>query len=273
MKKTLLFSGLLLAVNVLFAQWTTSGNNIYNSNSGYVGIGTTTPGFPLQVNGLIGSTGIVTKAGSVGGFSAWIQGPSGSDANIILQGNVSSNSADQAWWISGSGNYLYIGSSGGVEPSKGAINIDGSGHVGIGTLNTSGYNFNVNGTAIFDQVTVQVFSSNNPNASPWADYVFDKDYRLPSLDSLASYIKLNSHLPGIPTTAEVKNNGLDLGATQAKLLEKIEQLTLYTIDLQKQADRSRTENEKLSQLLQVQNQKFAALQQQIDDLKTALMKK
>jgi hypothetical protein len=266
MKKALLFSGLLLAVNVLFAQWTTSGNNIYNSNTGFVGIGTTNPGLPLQVNGITGTKGIISTAGTAGSWSAWIQGPSGGDANVIFQGNISSNSADQAWWISGSGNYLYIGGVGGVEPSKGAINVDGSGHVGIGTVNTSSFNFSVNGTAVFDQVNVQVFSSNNPNPSPWADYVFDKDYQLPSIYSVADYIKANNHLPGIPTTAEVKKNGLDLGATQAKLLEKIEQLTLYSIQLQQQVDSLKTLNDNLKTL----NNKYTTLQQEIDELRQSV---
>lgn len=154
---------------------------------------------------------------------------------------MSPGTADQAWWISGSGNYLYIGGSGGVEPSKGAINIDGNGHVGIGTLNTSSYNLNVDGTAVFDGITVKSFSGNNPKSTPWADYVFDKDYQLPSLDSLADYIKSNKHLPGIPTTEEVKKDGIDVAATEAKLLEKIEQLTLYTIELQKQIDALKAE--------------------------------
>ena len=261
MKKALLFSGLLLAVNVLFAQWTTSGSNVYLS-TGYanVGIGTTTPGLPLEVNGLIGATGIISTAGSAGGFAAWLRGPSGGDANIILQGNVSSNSADQAWWISGAGNYLYIGGSGGTEPSNGVININNSGHVGINTLNMSGFTFNVNGTAVFDEVTVETFSGKNPNASPWADYVFDKGYQLPSIYSLADYIKANNHLPGIPTTAEVTKNGLNLGTTQAKLLEKIEQLTLYTIQMQQQIDS-----------LKAANEKFTDLQHQIDQLKERSM--
>jgi hypothetical protein len=242
MKKALLFSGLLLAVNVLFAQWTTSGTKVYlTDTTDYVGIGTTTPGFPLQVAGLIGGSGIITKPSTAGGYAAWFQGPAGGDANAIFQGNVSPGTADQAWWISGSGNYLYIGGSGGVEPSKGAINIDGNGHVGIGTLNTSSYNLNVDGTAVFDGITVKSFSGNNPKSTPWADYVFDKDYQLPSLDSLADYIKSNKHLPGIPTTEEVKKDGIDVAATEAKLLEKIEQLTLYTIELQKQIDALKAE--------------------------------
>ena len=255
MKKALLFSGLLLAVNVLFAQtWTVSGSNMYLSpTSSFLGIGTSTPGFHLDVAGTIHSTGpYIVDAQTAGSMAAWFRGIANVDANVVLQGGA----GYPAYWMSGTANYFKIGANGGSEPGTGAINIDNNGHVGIGTLNTTGFNFNVNGTAVFDQVVVQSFSGNNPNASPWADYVFDKSYQLPSLYSVADYIKTNNHLPGIPTTEEVKKNGLDLAATQAKLLEKIEQLTLYTIQLQQQVDS-----------LKIQNEKFASLQQQIDELR------
>jgi hypothetical protein len=258
MKKALLFSGLLLAVNVLFAQWSSSGTNVYlTTGTNNVGIGTSTPGYPLQVIGLINANGVITRPASAGGWAQYIQGPTGGDANILLQGNVTGSSPYQAFWISGANGYLALGGSGGSEPSKGAINIDGNGNVGVNTTNTtSGYKFSVAGSAVFDAVTVTTYSSNKPNATPWADYVFDKNYQLPSLYTLADYIKTKNHLPGIPTTEEVKKNGLDLGAIQAKLLEKIEQLTLYTIQLQQQVDNLKAENEK-----------FASLQQQIDELK------
>jgi len=77
--------------------------------------------------------------------------------------------------------------------------------------------------------------------------VFAKNYHLQPLDSLSAYIEANSHLPGIPTSEEVQKNGIDLGASQARLLEKIEQLTLYTIDLQKQLTAMQQQNDKMQQ--------------------------
>jgi len=239
MKKALLFSGLLLAVNVLFAQWTTSGTKVYLSDStDDVGIATSNPGFPLDVHGRVHTTGaVIVDAQTAGSMAAWFRGIASVDANVVLQGGA----GYPAFWMSGTSGYLKIGANGGSEPATGAINIDDLGHVGVNTLNTSGYNFNVNGTAVFDGITVKSFSGNNPKGTPWADYVFDMNYQLPSLDSLADYIKSNKHLPGIPTTAEVEKNGIDVGATEAKLLEKIEQLTLYTIELQKQIDALKAE--------------------------------
>ena len=70
----------------------------------------------------------------------------------------------------------------------------------------------------------------------WPDFVFAKDYNLRPLSELEQFIKENHHLPEIPTEAEVQENGIDLGSMQSKLLLKIEELTLYILDLQKQID-------------------------------------
>lgn len=67
----------------------------------------------------------------------------------------------------------------------------------------------------------------------WADYVFDSTYALMSLDSVESYILQHKHLPGVPSSSEVSKNGIDVGETEAILLSKIEELTLYIIQLQK----------------------------------------
>ena len=68
------------------------------------------------------------------------------------------------------------------------------------------------------------------------DYVFSKDYKLRSIDELEKYINNNQHLPGIPSAQEVKENGLSMVDIQIKLLEKIEEMTLYMIQLKKEND-------------------------------------
>ena len=70
-----------------------------------------------------------------------------------------------------------------------------------------------------------------PAAHGWADYVFSKDYKLTSISEIDSFIKREQHLPGVPTSAEVNEKGIDIGEMQTILLEKIEQLTLYVIEL------------------------------------------
>ena len=70
----------------------------------------------------------------------------------------------------------------------------------------------------------------------WADYVFEADYNLKSLSEVEAYIKQNGHLPDVPSAEEVAANGIELGEMNVKLLEKIEELTLYVIELEKKID-------------------------------------
>lgn len=69
--------------------------------------------------------------------------------------------------------------------------------------------------------------------SDWADYVFAEDYKLKTLSEVEEYIKNHKHLPGVPSAEEVVETGIDMAQMDAKLLEKIEELTLYIIDLEK----------------------------------------
>ena len=79
-----------------------------------------------------------------------------------------------------------------------------------------------------------------------SDFVFEKDYKLRSIGDLETFIKENKHLPDIPSANDVKENGIDLGEMDAKLLQKIEELTLYIIEQQKQLEELRTQIEKLN---------------------------
>ncbi len=99
-------------------------------------------------------------------------------------------------------------------------------------------------------VSGNIYSSGELNLTPqsnwvWADYVFAKDYKLKELNEVEEYIAENKHLPGIPSAADIEKNGLSVGKMQALHMEKIEELTLYMIELQKQ-----------NELLQVQNAKM-----------------
>lgn len=83
------------------------------------------------------------------------------------------------------------------------------------------------------------------NSSDWADYVFAPDYKLAPLEEVESFIKANNHLPNVPSADEMANNGLDVSKTSAKLMEKIEELTLYMIELNKEVKALKAENERL----------------------------
>lgn len=70
----------------------------------------------------------------------------------------------------------------------------------------------------------------------WSDYVFDPAYRLKPLEEVERFVQENRHLPDIPSAAEVEEKGVDVGEMNKLLLQKVEELTLYVIDLQKQLD-------------------------------------
>ena len=115
----------------------------------------------------------------------------------------------------------------GTLSATGAGNNYFAGNVSIATPPSGNYLLAVNGSAIFTQAVVKL------NAN-WPDYVFNDGYSFPPLDSVAKYIRVNGRLPEMPSSDSVRKNGLDLGDNQAALLKKIEELTLYVIDLQKQ---------------------------------------
>lgn len=125
------------------------------------------------------------------------------------------------------------------------MSIAADGKITIGTATTPGtYKLYVEGGILTEKVKVALKSGAN-----WADYVFADDYTLRSLPEVESYVKEYRHLPGIPSAAEVEKDGIDVAGMDAKLLEKIEELTLYLIDLQKQVDALKIANEKLNQQL------------------------
>lgn len=96
-----------------------------------------------------------------------------------------------------------------------------------------------------EKVKVDVATANG-----WADYVFNKNYRLRTLEEVEKHIEEKGHLPNIPSTDEVMKNGLNLGEMDAKLLEKIEELTLYSIEQNKQLKSQSEEIKELKKQVQ-----------------------
>lgn len=115
-----------------------------------------------------------------------------------------------------------------------AMRIGSDGNVAIGTTDPKGYKLAVAGNVIAEKIKVKTYAN-------WPDFVFNADYRLPSLQQLEAFIAANKHLPEIPSAKEIEENGHDLGEMNKKLLQKVEELTLYLIDLQKQVDAQKEE--------------------------------
>lgn len=115
-----------------------------------------------------------------------------------------------------------------------AMRIGSDGNVAIGTTDPRGHKLAVAGSIIAEKIKVKTYAS-------WPDFVFNDDYKLPSLQQLEAFIIANKHLPEIPSANEVAENGQDLGEMNRKLLQKVEELTLYLIDLQKQVNAQKEE--------------------------------
>jgi hypothetical protein len=81
----------------------------------------------------------------------------------------------------------------------------------------------------------------------WPDYVFEPDYAMPSLKEVDAFVKRNRHLPGVPSQQTVAERGIEVGNMQAVLLEKVEELTLYTIRQQETIDSLVLQNSALEQ--------------------------
>jgi hypothetical protein len=120
---------------------------------------------------------------------------------------------------------------------------DASGNMGIGTIDPRGFKLAVKGTVHAQQVNVDLTN--------WADYVFDKAYYLPSLTEVKTYIDKNHHLPEIPSAEQIEKDGLNLGEMNKLLLKKVEELTLYLIEKDKETKKQEKEINELRE--QVQN--------------------
>jgi hypothetical protein len=127
------------------------------------------------------------------------------------------------------GNVVSLGTTGNnpialYTNSTNRIFIDGFGSVGIGTDNPGIYKLAVNGSIRAKELRIN---------TGWADYVFEKNYRLKPLAEVEQYIKSNKHLPGIPAAAILQKEGVDVSDMQTKMMAKIEELTLYLIEANK----------------------------------------
>jgi hypothetical protein len=113
------------------------------------------------------------------------------------------------------------------------------GNVGIGTGPQTDYPLAVNGTIRAKEVKVE---------ANWADFVFEEDYQLKPLEEVEEFVKENKHLPDIPSEEEVEKEGISVGEMNAKLLQKIEELMLYTIKQQKEIDRLKGLEDELKEM-------------------------
>jgi hypothetical protein len=192
--------------------------------TGKVGIGTLTPAKALHV--FTGLSGVTPNASS----TAFIESNTHNYLNL-----ATTNTAEQGILFgkpttgAESGGIIYT-STNKMEMRTGGnftrMIIDNTGNVGIGT-STPDNKLDVLGIIRANELILE---------TGWADYVFEESYKLRSIDELDTFIKANKHLPNIPKASEIETEGLKVASTNKAMMEKIEELALYIIQLKKEID-------------------------------------
>ncbi|RQO80225.1 hypothetical protein DBR40_00995 [Pedobacter sp. KBW01] len=207
-------------------------------SSGYVGIGITSPNQRLSVAG-----NIFASVGSNEGPSLILENPS-KNANAagyrwILYNMTGSYGNSLQFW-----NYNQDNS---VMGPKFTISDNGNVLIGKTSQTNTAYMLDVNGKARANEIVVNTTG---------ADFVFENDYKLRSLKDVEAFVKQNKHLPEVPSAKAMQENGLGVSEMQTKLLQKVEELTLYLIEQNKRIagyesnqQKQQNEIEKLKKLL------------------------
>ncbi len=226
----------------VIAPWTNSSAGIRIAGNGNVGIGTSSPASLLSIaNGAsdptnygqgIQITNADGKRQQISFIRMW-----NSVLSAGFKAGTTPNTTSNIWGF-GTGQAVDANFS----PDFFSINL-ANGNVTMGSHTGTGIHsdarLSVDGKMIAKSIYVTVATSE------WADYVFAKGYKLPSLNEVEVYYKNNKHLIGVPSADEMEKNGNDLGATDAILLKKIEELTIYLVEQNKRLEALEKENQEL----------------------------
>ncbi len=249
---------LLLSINLsLSQQWFGSSNGIYTNNN--VAVGTSDSSY--QISGYTGYFKFRMHSDTyaaflpITGIAPGILFGKNSDTNSVFSGSAIGLSTSNGHYFTNAvpndfcfrsavGGSIIFGalttSSTDAEQMRifnnGMVRINNSLQIGTRNIPT-GYNLSVDGKIICNELKVRL-------SNAWPDYVFEKNYELKSIDELDQFIKQNKHLPNIPSAKEVEANGIDIGEMNRKLIEKVEELTLYVIELKKEIDVIKKDHQK-----------------------------
>ncbi len=233
-----------------------SGGNSINAigssplNYGSLQISSNDPGFPASFNQalLFDKNSIQSRSSSIivggsttennlrlnpfGGKVGINSGGINLTANLEVYRSPTSNAGSAVFKGTTHYSHFHFGNTedtyirGGKDGSAVIINDGGLGNVGVGVF-PSLYKLEVNGTMRAKEVIVE---------TGWADYVFEKNYKLKTIDEMEEFIHENKHLPNIPSAKDIESKGLKIGETNKAMMEKIEELALYIIQLNKKIE-------------------------------------
>ena len=208
------------ALGVLIGSTSNNSTNLVSNDiigatlkpDGNFGIGVVNPNYKLDVDGRM-------RLRQSGGLTPgiWFNNSSNAEASFIGQYK------DDLWGVFGNAWQFAINRNDGTV-YLGSPNLDNENFA-----KGAGYKLRVFGKIISEEVRVQLTSA-------WPDYVFEEGYKKLTLPELETYLKENKHLPNVPSAADIDKDGQQLGEIQRKMLEKIEELSLYVIELKKEID-------------------------------------
>lgn len=262
MKRTLLLVCSIAASSIFAQSWNITGNSATDSSTNFLGTSdakdlvlktNNIERIRLNANGVVGITGA-----SADGIALNVSGRALVVSNTLHDtfyvGNDGSNHP-------GGNSLVFLRYSKYQPNNPGILDVAGwptsTGYALIMSLKANGkFYLGTNPDAacgdcsefrmfIKDGIRTEKVKVDVATANGWADYVFDKSYKLKTLEEVEKHIEEKGHLPNIPSTDEVMKNGLNLGEMDAKLLEKIEELTLYSIEQNKQL---KTQSEEIKEL-------------------------
>jgi hypothetical protein len=254
MKKNPLFLFIAAILAGLSAQAQTlyvpnATNGVGTSSNGNVGVGTNIPRakFEVKSSGTIGRLFDPTKA-----YFNITDGRS----NLIMDPNEIYGSGELILGFSQASFFEVTSMKDGSHFSL--MRIKGNGNVGIGTTNPDAP-LTVAGNIHAREVKVTATAGG-------ADFVFADDYALPKLEEVEAFVKQNKHLPEIPSAADMEANGLHLAEMNIKLLQKVEELTLYTIEQEKNLEAQQSLLDAQAAALAKKEKQLEALLERVEKL-------
>jgi hypothetical protein len=259
MKKLLAILALVLFGTMSYAQWSGGTGNQYLLTPGNVGIGVTAPTNTIQATETTKAAALilnttVTPTGTVSYNLAqydmrW-NGNTGDYYRNVIRRNMVTNHTEMLQTLHSAAplnqtmNFMYVDlntqkfemqagiidgefkNAGNILFNNGVGNL---GYVGIGVTSIeSGVRLAVAGKVTCKEIEVKL--------TGFPDFVFANDYKLRSLYDVENFINTNKHLPDVPSAAEITSKGMNVGDMNATLMQKVEELTLYMINLQKEND-------------------------------------
>ncbi|CAG5086970.1 hypothetical protein [Parvicella tangerina] len=251
-------------------------NNVFPTPSGNTGIGITSPNANLQIHGTTDySTGGVAQRFTINhgktsrllltNSSVGDQSTDGllirmSETNSVISnqegGNMSISTGGIGINMYGANNRMGIGMNPGVVTTYAKINYLASGDNTLYVKNVTAGKYGIRVYVRENSNAIEVMNGTTENDKSFTvtregevfarkytttlnnipDYVFDEEYELMSLDSLQNYIETEEHLPNVPSACEYESEGVDLGEMNRVLLEKVEELTLYILQLKEEIE-------------------------------------